>query len=91
MVKQFLCFTSLPDVNQLLYTFATINRQEESKTSQYNLTILKCRQLLFENSFVLACPNLEGVFGIYVVAKESYFKDGTLAEYFKKRNLKVSF
>ncbi|GLV38816.1 hypothetical protein CBL_05815 [Carabus blaptoides fortunei] len=47
-----------------------------------------CGQLLFENSFVLACPNLEGLFGIYVVAKESYFKDGTLHEYFKKRNLK---
>lgn len=90
MRNNYVCYTKFPNINDLLCLFATINNFEEDAASLFNLVILKCRQLIFENNNILAFPQTESLYGIYIIVKEDYYASGDLTKFLAALQLKVS-
>lgn len=89
MRNNYICYTKFPNINDLLCLFTTINNFENNATSLFNLVILKCRQLLFQNNNVIAFPQTENLYGIYIIMKEDYYVSGELNKFLADLDLKV--
>lgn len=85
----FICFTTLPKLCDLLYIHAVIDKLEKNKISTYNSVILKCRQLIFENDELIAYPELIDNYAVIIVTTETFYSNN-ISICLKKYNLRVS-
>ncbi|GFU26289.1 uncharacterized protein C18orf63 [Nephila pilipes] len=90
LLKTFLFFLNTPDLNNLLTLYVNIHSENNPKLrSAFHLKTLKCRELIFKDTNVIACPTKNMLSPIRIIIPRIKLHCPEFKENLKKMELEV--